>query len=222
MTMADAEAKAPDANPDSRQHHEKAIMRAFIAMAIIVVGGFFLANFAARLLKGNPDALNGARDYNGFQFVKSGNAWLTQWQREGVVYNLEFRHPPWDVENITVQGEVDLRFQRDFMFITHDPTDNASRATAFVAVAAADLTSILTNVFEKKGIVPACTANLTASCAARPIANCSTNASVIYLKVSDETGIFLDGNCATFQGREENLTRAVNKGIYQWMDIVNR
>ncbi len=208
-------------NDDSGKHlSEGIIIKAFVIMAIIVILGLLLAVAVVKFSKGGKQGNNEIREYNGFQFVKIGNTWFTQWSREGVVFNLEFRHPPWDVENISVNGNVDARFQRDFMFMTHDPTDNASRQTAFVAVASADLTSVLTNIFDKKGIVPACTANITESCHDRPIATCSTNASVIYVKVSSETGIFLDGNCVTFQGTEENLTKAVDKGIYQWLNII--
>lgn len=219
MSEAPSNAGEPPAEP-GKQLSERAIIKAFVVIAVIVVGGLFLANFAIKLLKGEPGGNNEIREYNGFQFVKIGSTWFTQWEREGVVFNLEFRHPPWDVENISVAGKVDARFQRDYMFLTHDPTSDASRQTAFVAVASADLTSILTNVFDKKEIVPACTANLTDACANRDIVTCATNASVIYLKVSNETGIFLDGNCATFQGVEENLTRAVGKAVYQWLKII--
>lgn len=202
--------------------HEKAIIRAFIVLAVIVIGGFLLAHWVINFSRANPSHKNEIREYNGFQFVKIGSAWYTQWVRGGDTYDLEFRHPPWDVENITVKGSVDGRFQRDYLFMTHDPTGESSRQTAFVAVASSDLTAMLTKVFKKKQVVPACTMNVTDACATRDIVTCSTNASVIYLKVSNQTGIFLDGNCATFQGVEENLTKAVDFGIYQWLGIIKK
>ncbi|MEK6854515.1 MAG: hypothetical protein AABX60_04215 [Nanoarchaeota archaeon] len=205
----------------SHHHHERNIIMAFVAVGVIVVIGFFMAKYVISLVT-SDDKGAGTRDYNGFEFVKRGNTWFTEWERGGIIYSLEFRHSPWEVENIPVRGSVDARFQLSYIFITHDPTNESSRATAFVALAAADLATMLKGVFERAGVAAACTANITDACADRPIVTCSTNASVIYLKVSNETGISLNGNCVTIQGYEEGLTMAVDKGLYQWLGIVKK
>lgn len=202
--------------------HEKAIIKAIVVVAIVVLAGFLMATYIGRFFKGSGGKEADARYYNGFEFVRIGNSWFTQWERDGAVYSLEFRHSPWEVENITVAGKVDERFQRPYVFITYDPVEGLSRQTSFVALAAADLSSVLKGVFEKEGVAAACTKNFTEACAARPVVTCSTNASVIYLKVAHETGIFLDGNCATLQGVEENLTRAADKAMYQWLGIIRK
>ncbi len=203
----------------SKHHDEKVVIKALVATAIILVLGFLLFYFFFnKLVKGEPESE--VRQYNGFDFVNVGSAWLTQWERDGVTYNLEFRHPPWEVENITVRGKVDARFQMPYLFITHDPAPETSRGTAFVALAAADLTMMLRGVFEREGVAAACTANMTEACAQRPVVTCSANASVIYLQASNETGIFLDGNCATIMGYEESMTKAADKAIYQWLGII--
>lgn len=204
------------------RHHEKTIIKAIVVVAIVVLAGFLMATYVGNFFKGSGEKKADARYYNGFAFVRIENFWFTQWERDGAVYNLEFRHSPWEVENITVVGKVDERFQMPYVFITYDPVEGLSRQTSFVALAAADLSSMLKGVFEKEGIAAACTQNATEACATRPVVTCSTNASVIYLKVAQETGIFLDGNCATLQGTEENLTRAADKAMYQWLGIVKR
>lgn len=208
-------------SPDTKRHHETIVITALVISVAVVVLGLLLANFVYNALKGEGSRNSGVRQYNGFEFTKVSSSWFTQWERDGVTYNLEFRHPPWEVENITVRGSVDRRFQRTFFFLTHDPTDEMSRQTSFVALASADLALMLKSVFERQAVA-ACTRNETAACADRPIATCSTNASVIYVKVSNETGVFLDGNCATFQGVEENLTMAADKAMYQWLGIIMR
>ena len=80
---------------------------------------------------------------------------------------------------------------------------------------------MLTAVFERE-VIGACTRNFTEGCSTRPITTCSTNASVIYLMVSNETGISLDGNCAIIRGFGENLTKAADKAVYQWLGIVKK
>lgn len=208
------------------KHHERNIILAFVAVGVVVILGFFTYLAIINLISGDgegaPDNVKESRYYNGFEFAKRGSTWFTDWEREGIIYSLEFRHPPWGVEDIPVTGSVDARFQLSYIFITHDPTNESSRGTAFVALAAADLATMLKGVFEREGIAAACTKNITEACGQRPVVTCSTNASVIYLKVSNETGIFLDGNCATFYGRDENLTRAVDKGLYQWLGIIRK
>ena len=203
------------------RHHERAIIKAIVVIAAVVIIGFLMARYVEHALKGKQGKNSETRSYNGFEFAKTGNSWSTQWERSGSTYNLEFRHPPWDVENITVLGEVDARFQRPHRFITHDPTDERSRSTAFVALAAADLTNMLGGVFETE-VAPVCTANITEACSTRPVVTCSTNASVIYLKVSNEPGIFLNGNCVIIQGYEEGLTKAADKAMYQWLGIIRK
>lgn len=222
-TGMDGKVSKESKQPQHQQshHHERAIIKAIVVIAVVVIIGFLMARYVEHVFKGKQGKNSEIRIYNGFEFVKIGNSWFTQWEGTGTTYNLEFRHPPWDVENVTVLGKVDARFQRSHRFITHDPTDEKSRSTAFVALAAADITTMLGGVFETE-VAPVCTANITEACLNKPVVTCSTNASVIYLKVSNETGIFLDGNCATIQGFEEGLTKAADKAIYQWLGIIRK
>ena len=208
-----------DANQDV--HHEKAVRAALMVIVVVIALGLLFAFFATKYLKTHTGQKVEKHYYNGFEFVRRGNFWLTDWERkDGTNYTIEFRNSPWDVENVTVSGKVDDRFKLwPHIFLTHDPTDQPTESTPFVALSAFNLARILSEVFEKD-VIAACYANITESCAARPIATCSTNASVIYLKVANETGIFLDGNCVVIQGSEENLTKAADKAIYQWLGII--
>lgn len=217
--MTGGESGGNEPQNSGRHHPEKTIVKAFVTIAIIVILGYFLASFAMKLVREGPKEGN-VVDYNGFRFEKTGLTWRTQWERDGLLYDLQFRHSPWEVENITVLGKVDERFQMPYLFITHDPPDNVpTRQNSFLFIASADITSMLVSVFDRHP-VEACTVNSTEECSKLPVATCSTNATVIYLKASDDAGILLDGNCATIQGREENLTRAANKAVYQWLGII--
>lgn len=212
--MSDAE-KQPQ-----KQSYEQAIVKALVVSAVVVVIGFLLATYARKMLAG--DGKDDTTSYNGFEFTQQDGFWHTQWQRDGINYTLKFHYAPWEVENVTVQGQVDDRFKRwPTVFITFDPTDEPIPSTKFIALAAADTATFLSGPIFGRNVLGACTVNMTAACADRPIVTCSTNSSVVYLKVAEETAIILDGNCATFQGTEEGLRMASHKAIYQWLGIIN-
>lgn len=213
----------PQPDKSSDMHHEHMIRKAVITIVIVITLGSLLAYLTTQFLKPKAPKAE-THDYNGFEFTKQGNFWYTDWVRtDGQNYTFEFRNSPWDVENITVTGTVnEIHFQRPYVYITFDPTNETNRQTAFVAVAGADLATMLKNVFNKVGVTAACTANITDACAGRPIVTCDTPAAVIYLKVSNDTAIVLDDNCATIQGAEENLTKAADKAIYQWLGIIKK
>ncbi len=200
------------------QGHEREIVTAIITLAVVIALGVLIFLYLNRTFNSNQAQPLEIRYYNGFEFSRTGTSWSTKWERDNLTYTLEFRHPPWEVENITVAGKTDDRFQRPLMFLTFDPPDELSRQNSFLFLASVDLTNALA-VFDRD-IFAACTQNATSACSNREIVTCSTNASVIYLKTSNETGIFLDGNCARIQGVEENLTKAADKAIYQWLRII--
>ncbi len=206
----------------SGKHHEKAVVITLVTVAVVVVLGLLLANWVLNLLKPNssqPDV--NLRLYNGFQFQQSGNAWVTRWKGSGgQEYILEFRHPPWDVDDVTVTGKLDYRFQSSGMYITHDPRNESTSNNAWIALAASDLTVMLKNVFEREIVLAACTKNLTESCFNRPIVTCATNASVVYIRDAPEPAILLDGNCVTIEGQGDGLTRAADKALYEWLHII--
>jgi hypothetical protein len=201
----------------------KTILMAAGSVAVVIIISVLVAYFVVQSSNSNRqvDPEETARLYNDFEFVTDGLTWITYWQRDGVEYTLEFRHPPWEVEDVPVKGSIDNRFQMPGLFITHDPTNETTKDTAYLSVAAADLATMLAAVFERQNIVAACTRNETTACATRPIVTCSTNASVIYL-VSEggKARIDLDGNCATFSGDGLEVTKAANKAIYQWLGII--
>ena len=215
--------QAAHGNAHRDMHHEKTVRNALLMIVIVIALGLLLAFLATKYLKTHTVQKVERTYYNGFEFIKSGDAWLTQWQRGKQNYTLTFHYLPWEVENITVQGRVDDRFKLwPTVFITVDPENESKTSTKFLALAAADTATFLSSPIFGRNVLGACTANVTEVCATRPIVTCSTNSSVVYLKVSNETGIFLDGNCATFQGYDENIRKVEHKAIYQWLGIITK
>lgn len=157
--------------------------------------------------------------YNGFVFERYSGLWNTQWKQDGQVFNLRLHYNPYQVENISIIGDEGWSAKEN-MFITFDP--EGSETFSYTALAAAELSLSLSNAF---GITPvaACTENVTAGCASRPVVACGSapdNSSVIYLKDDSSSAITLEGSCATIQGSGEELVRAAEKAIYQWYGII--
>ena len=158
--------------------------------------------------------------FNGYEFEQSEGVWVTKWAREGQVYNLWFRFRPEDVTDVPVEGRTDERFQSRSTYVTFDAVPGRSAENAFLATAAFDVSNKFVSVFGRN-VTAACTANETEACASRPIVTCgSTNSSVVYVRISPETKVIRDGNCVTLQGSGENLSRAVDRALYEWLRII--
>ena len=166
--------------------------------------------------KGGPQAIT----YNGFEFTNVDGLWRTAWERDGQPYELDFRFNPAEVADIPVEGKTDVRFQHQSVFITFDPSENKTSETSYVALAAVEISRKLVDPFERD-VIAACTKNETQACASRPIITCdSTDSSVIYLKQHDEAKIILEGNCVTLQGRNNDLVRAADRALFEWLGIM--
>ena len=185
-----------------------------LAVSLVIVAAVFASFFF--LGKGSAKLV-----YNGFEFVNAEGVWRTEWERDGQIYILDFRFNPWQVEDVPVEGNTDRRFQFETLYLTIDPSEQRTPETAYTALAAVDLSRKLTDPFERN-VIAACTRNETAECASRPIATCeNTNSSVIYLRQAGETKVLLEGNCAIIQGSGEEIVRAAEKAIFQWLGIMN-
>ncbi len=159
--------------------------------------------------------------YNGFEFLHINGLWRTTWERDGQPYELDFRFNPSQVEHIKVEGSTDIRFQQQTLYLTFDPSDELNNDNAYVALAAVELSSKLVQPFERD-VFASCTRNETKDCADRPIITCeNTNSSVVYLKQSEEAKIILDGNCVTFYGRGDELVKAADRALFEWLNIMS-
>ncbi len=155
--------------------------------------------------------------YNGFTFVYSAGLWNSEWQRDNVLYNIHFHYNPYEVEDVPVYGQLDDRFNSGETYITFDPDDDDLNN---VKLAVGELDLSLIKVFNIP-LIAACSKNVTEACYTRPIITCeNTNQSVIYLTQGNETRVDLKGNCMTLQGKGIELTRAVDRVLYQWYGII--
>ncbi len=182
---------------------------AAVILVALIAGVYFL--------RSNYTTKDTEVTYNNFKFTKVESLWFTQVQIGNQLYNVPLHYNPYEVENIAMIGDIDQRFQQDSTYITHDPAEGN---LGHVAVAAAELSLNMATAF---GIQPiaACSRNVTAACAARPIINCeNTNASVVYLKEANFTRVDLRGNCIVIQGTGQELIKATDKVLYVWYRVI--
>jgi len=154
---------------------------------------------------------------NNFVFVKKAGLWNTQWQNKGNLYNIHFHFNPSQVENISIYdyGFNLSKFNTQTpVYITFDPS---KQDLNYIALAASELSLNLARAL-KVPVAAACTENKT-GCHKRPIKTCNSSDSVIYLKEENETAIILKNTCIIIQGKGLELTRAVDKLLFNWFRI---
>jgi len=157
--------------------------------------------------------------YNNFEFVKTGGAWKTQWQKDGQLYDVTLRYSPKEVEGVRVSGGLNETFKRQPFYLTFDPEQNESDYK-YLALGVAELGL---NVVRGLGgqIMSACTQNLTIGCVDRPIVTCDDDdKAVVYFRITDEPRVRLEGNCLTIEGKELGLINATDRVLYHFYGIM--
>ncbi|MCP3684897.1 MAG: YpmS family protein [bacterium] len=189
----------------------------FVLLALVIIAGIVIF-FAYFYDPGSNIPDYPSVNYDGFEFEYVDFLWHTQWQKDGQLYNVRLHFNPYEVENVTLAGELDETFESaSEMYITFDPEE---KELGHVALTAAELSFALNNVHSVAPIA-ACTKNKTLPCSERPIVTCDdTDKAVILLNVSDKTGIDMRGNCVVLNGRGMDMVRAAEKAIYKWYKII--
>ncbi len=187
-----------------------------VAIICLAIGAIFGIKY---IIKPKPNYQ--VIDYNGFTFVNLSGIWMTNMVFSGRDYELMFKYPPYEVENISIKYDFNwftkLTSERKQIYITFDPED---KNLQYVALAAADVSRALTRVYGLEPIA-ACTKNITEACATIPIKTCQTTTMpVIYLDDNPLQNITYRGNCLTIQGEGEDLLKAVEKVLLNWYKII--
>lgn len=198
----------------SENSGNKGIIKFLIACLIISVVAFAIIWYAPSIFKAKPSII----DYNGFQFEKVGALWYTQWQNGPYVYNVPLRYNPEEVEDVQIIGELSDKFNdAPNVYVTFDPTQNES--LKWVALAKGELIWSLIGPLQKNS-TDSCSVNST-ECEGFPIVDCShKDKSVIYLVPSETPKVLADGTCVVIEGKDIELTKSVDRFLYQWYGIM--
>lgn len=156
--------------------------------------------------------------YNGFSFVKADGLWWTEMNKFGTRLKVPLRFSPKELENIPITGTFSPAFN-DYndIYLAFDMEVNDK----YYNLAASEL---IWNIREGLDRMPvgSCTTNHPA-CDNRTIVSCSNNTTgraVIELAYSNETRIDIIETCIKLSGREFNLTKTVDRVLYQWYGVM--
>jgi hypothetical protein len=187
-----------------------------VVIILVIIGGIFAVKYFFK-----PEPTYQAIEYNGFTFVNVSNIWITHMEFNGRDYQLMFKYPPNEVEDIPITYKLNwftkLTSERKQIYITFDPEDDN---LGYIALVATDLSRALSRVYNLQPIA-ACTKNITEACSDRPIKTCdNTSMPVIYLNDDPNTSIIYSENCLTISGEKENIVKATEKVILNWYKII--
>jgi len=162
--------------------------------------------------------------YNGIHsFVNFEDLWYTELASPGGsrIYNIQFRYGPRELEDIEIEGELDLKKFNDAKnyYVTFNPR---GRDFSHVALAVADFNQQMTQIFFKEPIA-ACDRNETFPCISRPIITCdSTEEVVLYIKEADELRVYFDDNCIVVEGTGFDLLKGIDRILLNFYQIMEQ
>lgn len=158
-------------------------------------------------------------NYNGFNFVKIDDVWNTELINNNRRLTIPLHYGPKDVENITIEGTLDSRFNNaKLVNIAFNPLDSN---LTYVALANGELTLSLARAMYLN-LKAACTQNETTPCAKQPILSCDSDQerAIIELRQANETSVQFKGNCILITGRDWELIKAVDRLLLRWYRIM--
>jgi len=202
----------------------------------IILGVFLLIFIVPKLLPDTDLSLDGLheRNMNGkldpeegfmhngiYSFVRYDGLWYTRVSTPNgaTQFNIPFHFSPTEVADVPLAGSLNysaLDAYKNF-FVTFDPEDDGLN---YIGVSIGEADQILIKVFGK-GVVPACTKNLTAGCTDRPIVDCEATKKVpvFYFAHGEEENVLFLNNCIIVTGTEEGLFKATDRMLYHLLNI---
>ncbi|MBW3002120.1 hypothetical protein KY338_03105 [Candidatus Woesearchaeota archaeon] len=202
-----------------KEEKEAAKMRKIAAIAVVgIIVIFFIALFGVKYFYSDKVEYPTVT-YNGFEFTEIADTWYTQWQNEEKLVSVSARYNPYEVENVTVLGELNEGFHQSEIYVTFDPYSEQEEFK-YLALAAADLSQSIEKAFSKE-VIPACTQEHNETCNNVSIVSCKdTDKAVIHIIAKEPTQIVLKGNCIELHGKELELIKSVDKLLYLWYKII--
>jgi hypothetical protein len=241
---AENEAEKPESSsqetPETRKKETKKILiliGALIAIFIIIFAGIYIARMRStekivtiddlhqKNIEGEESEVNYV--YNGFSFVYINGMWYTQVELGDALLDLPLHYSPREVEDVQINGTINKSFMRKEIYITFNPTEDNQK---YVALAASELTL---SMAKGMGITPvaACDRNesddelkqieIDKACTNRSIITCESGEAAVYLLQQEPMQVEMKGNCVLVQGVGLNLTKAVDRLLYEWYGVMD-
>ncbi|MBI2647518.1 hypothetical protein HYW99_03505, partial [Candidatus Woesearchaeota archaeon] len=182
--MTNEETNKQDIQDDNKKKSSEKILIVSIIVILLLLAGIIsfsiltkpkpmtLEDLHVLNLKGKLKPEQGYVYKGAYSFIKFEGSWYTQLKspKGTKLYSLALRYSPKELENISIEGELDYELfnNQSEYYVTFNPTGSDF---PHVALAVADFDTHMAKVFEKKPIA-ACDRNETEPCKTRPIVTC--------------------------------------------------
>ena len=188
----------------------------FYIIAFIII--FIIAVLSIRYFVPEKSDIQ-SYSYNGFVFTNITGLWFTDIQKAGTntVYTVPLRHGPRELQNVSIEGDVNSFRNNTELHITFDPT---GEDFTYIALAASELSI---NLAQTLNITPvaACSVNDTVVCLGRPIIDCEDSGeAAIYLRYGNETKVYVENNCIFIEGPEEEIMKSTDRLLLKWFSVM--
>ena len=186
--------------------------RTIIIIAAII---FALASLSPLVTMKNPNEYN----YNDFKLQKTPTGWMTWAYKGEQPYQLQLRHDPKTLENISVDSEIrELVLSKPALATTVDPN-----LTSRAVLGAIDIANILGRRLGLYGVqvIGATTEFANNGTYVIDCKDVQENLNVAVLKLGEETKVYLEDNCIILQGEtEEDINRAADRFVYHMLTVM--
>tara|TARA_Y100000034_G_scaffold87663_1_gene105133 strand:+ start:8891 stop:9679 length:789 start_codon:yes stop_codon:yes gene_type:complete len=157
-----------------------------------------------------------------FKFVESLWYFTHYSEKKNQYYNIRLHYGPREAIEVPIIGQLGDKFiNDDQVYLTFVPEYGGTKRNSYMTLAIAELSLNLVRAIDRK-LVASCMENVTEACADRDIITCdNTDRAVIFIKYDDEAKVTFDGNCVIVQGKEKELTKAVDRLLLYWYEILD-
>ncbi|MFH1506508.1 MAG: hypothetical protein ABIE94_06000 [archaeon] len=225
---ADEKAAAPE--PEEEKTTKKDIKKSntWLIITILIIAAIAIAflvyvNYINNRVPDEPVVNpNNYFQWGNYTFIKTGDFWKTEFQRNNLTFELSFYYAPHeltDLEIIYNKNNFGKLIQPGYnIYIVINPT----QSDGYLGVAASSLA---------KGLMGVYNIDATAACVKEHedcegyliIPSCeSTPYATIMIRKSHITSITYEDNCLTITGEGQELIRATNKVLLGWYGIIEK
>jgi hypothetical protein len=160
--------------------------------------------------------------YGPHSFIRFNDLWYFQIQKENVLVNVPLRFSPREVENISLYGGINDKFENaSKIYFSFNPL---GIQLPYIGLAVGELTQSLTTAFGNEVAAVCdrnCTLSLCDACQGRPILNCSnTEEAIISLIEAKESQILMKGNCVEIRGSGLDIVKNVDRLLLEFYGVL--
>lgn len=223
--------------PEKKPFRSDIVLLVGIAILFLLFGSFFLYGYLAKEdrpqtveemhianIEGELDPERGFVYDGVYSFITIDGFWYTELVSPSgrTLFNLAMRHSPREVESIPIRGTLNVtKFDNvSEYYVTFNPEGDDF---SYVTLAVGEFNQHMASVYRKLP-TPACDRDsFIKACEGRPVVTCdSTDDIVLYVNESEASSVVYDENCIVVSGAGFELTKGVDRVLYDLYGIIPR